>query len=63
LVQSHPFKFRPTLTGLEKDKISLRLYFEDPSKLKTSGQASFRIRMKEPSLIRTELTMSPLIRE
>jgi hypothetical protein len=43
--------------------ITIDFNFVDPSKLALSGVAVFRIKIKEPSLLRTESTMAPLSRE
>ena len=43
--------------------ITIEFNFDDPSKLEISQKALFRIKIKEPSLLKTELTMAPTLRE
>ena len=41
----------------------MKFNFEDPSQLAISDQAKFRIRIKDPAMLKTLLTMSSLTRE
>ena len=59
----HPFEFSPTITNFNSTIISIKFNFKDPSKLTLSNQASLRINVKEPSLLRTKISMSPMTRK
>ena len=59
----HPYAFNPTVTGLTPNKISISFNFVDPKNLEISNQASVRIIVKEPSLLKTEDTMTSLTSE
>ena len=43
--------------------IKIEFNFDDPSKLAIGQKALFRIRIKEPSLLKTQMTMAPTLRE
>jgi tetrahydrodipicolinate N-succinyltransferase len=53
LDKAHFLAFKPTITKFNKTMISIKFNFSDPSKLALSNQANFRIRIKEPELLRT----------
>ena len=61
--EPHPFAFNPTITGLTPTKISISFNFVDPKNLEMSNQAYVKIRIKEPSLLKTEDTMTSLTPE
>jgi hypothetical protein len=61
--EPHPFAFNPTVYALNQNSISIRFNFVDPSKLEISEQARFRIRIKEPAMLRTQQSLYPLTRD
>jgi hypothetical protein len=41
----------------------MKMHFNHPGKVGTSGQAKIMVKIKEPGLLKTESTMKPLTRD
>ena len=56
----HPFAFYPTVVNSTSTKITIVFNFYNPKNLLLGNQARLRIRIKEPSLLRTRHTFTSL---
>ena len=56
----HPFAFYPTVVNSTSTKVTIVFNFYNPKNLVLGNQARSRIRIKEPSLLRTSHTFTPL---